>query len=118
MEQFINIRTLPKHTVEEVVKKLSRNSEAGSYPEVDTEQGGYIVAFSKEYSSPKEVVNSQEFKYFKDSGIYVGWYTHKNGKKVYEMSTRLKQLFAAISLGKETKQYSVWDVKNNREIVI
>ena len=116
--ESINVRLLPKSTIESVLEKLTK-TPAGTYPEP---HHGYIVALNS-YATLKQCLNEhisnpeRPEQNFREGG-FIGWWTNPAGEKMYEFCIKSDQIGQAKLLGYRNSQYSIWDVKNQCEIVL
>lgn len=115
--ETVNIRTLPKHTIAEVLKSQAlRNPDGGTYPY--TPESGYLVAISDEFTDPKYLIEKY-YGLFCDSEVFFGWYKHEGSDKpIFECVGRFNNLNFAKRLGIERNQYSIYDCENREEIVL
>lgn len=131
MQELIDIRTLPVHTRKEVIFDHIKSVVYGNRdgftlkPNLDYPRKGYLVGtgweekhFDKDNLPTARNHINQIFNTIENrQGLYIGGWSH-NGKCIVEISEGFNSLENAIEVGKMRKQISIWDVENQKEIVL
>ena len=108
------IKRLPESYIINVINKLAKTSDGFTFPVSDLKTG-YFVAVSGELTTVESVVKAWRKS---DDSDFIGCYTHPDGRKVFELSIHTNHLSKAVELGVCNNQYSIWDIKNNKEIIL
>jgi len=131
MQELIDIRTLPQHTRKEVifgkiVACINGRSEGFTCKtNLDYPRRGYLVGtgwhektFNKDNIKTIRNHINQIFNTLGDKqGLYIGGWNNK-GVCVVEISEGFERLDNALEIGRDRNQISIWDVLNDKEIVL
>jgi hypothetical protein len=131
MKDYIDIRTLPKHTKKEVIfgkikdVVLGRSKGFTVKPNLDYPRNGYLVGtgwkekhFTESNLSTARNHINQIFNTIGDKqGLYIGGWSYE-GKCIVEISEGFNSLQNAIEVGRDRNQISIFDIQNQKEIIL
>jgi hypothetical protein len=131
MQDYIDIRKLPKHTHKEVIfgkikdVVLGRSEGFTVKPNLDYPRKGYLVGtgwqekhFTESSLSTARNHINQMFNTIGDKqGLYIGGWSYE-GKCIVEISEGFNNLENAIEVGRDRNQIAIFDVENQKEIIL